>query len=49
MNLAAPAGGGLDLDSVLGMNVSELAASHVSMVSHPEPTIEAIIAAANSI
>jgi len=31
------------------MNVSELSASHVSMVSHPEATIEAIIAAANSI
>jgi pimeloyl-ACP methyl ester carboxylesterase len=32
-----------------GSNVSELSASHVSMVSHPEAAVEAIIAAANSV
>jgi pimeloyl-ACP methyl ester carboxylesterase len=31
-----------------GSTVSELAASHVSMVSHPDAAVEAILAAANS-
>lgn len=32
-----------------GSTVSELPASHVSMVSHPAATVTAILAAANSI
>ena len=32
-----------------GSTVSELSASHVSMVSHPEASVDAIVAAANSI
>ena len=32
-----------------GSTVSELAASHVSMVSHPDAAVDAILAAANSI
>jgi len=32
-----------------GSTVSELSASHVSMVSHPEAAVDAIVAAANSI
>jgi pimeloyl-ACP methyl ester carboxylesterase len=32
-----------------GSTVSELAASHVSMVSHPDAAVDAIVAAANSI